>query len=291
MELPVAPAPRDRVRPATRALCAFVTPFLLVGFVLLYFWSSAEDTGRLFAWRISPDFTAMMLASAYLGGAYYFARALYADRWHRIAGGFLPVTLFASLLGVATIVHWDRFVHGNVAFWIWTGLYVSAPMLVLLAWWFNRAESVPVAPDELLLSGAEAGTIAAVGILACLVALVLFVAPGWAATVWPWSLTPLTARVVGAIFALGFAGIEVLADRRWDSARLLVQVALIMLGLMGVAALRSLNDFDPQRPLSWLMGIGMPATTAALVVLYVVHERRAGSGPVERRGPDARPVD
>ena len=57
MELPVAPAPRDRVRPATRALCAFVTPFLLVGFVLLYFWSSAEDTGRLFAWRISPDFS------------------------------------------------------------------------------------------------------------------------------------------------------------------------------------------------------------------------------------------
>jgi hypothetical protein len=39
------------------------------------------------------------------------------------------------------------------------------------------------------------------------------------------------------------------------------------------------------------MGIGMSATTVALVGLYVVHERGAGSGPVERRGPDAYPVD
>ena len=104
---------RDRVLPATRALAVFIVPFLLTAFVLLSFWPSADDTGRLFAWRIAPDFTSMMLASAYLGGAYFFVRAASASRWHRIAGGFLPVVLFSGLLGVATAAQW-RWDHKTV---------------------------------------------------------------------------------------------------------------------------------------------------------------------------------
>ena len=54
----------DRVLPATRILSIVIIPFLVVAFVLLYFWPSADDTARLFAWRIVPDFTSMLLASA-----------------------------------------------------------------------------------------------------------------------------------------------------------------------------------------------------------------------------------
>jgi hypothetical protein len=271
---------RDRVLPATRALCAVIVPFLLVAFVLLYFWPSADDTGRLFAWRITPDFTSMMLASAYLGGAYFFVRAASAPQWHRIAGGFLPVVLFSGLLGVATVVHWDRFVHGNVAFWLWAGLYFAAPLLVLLAWWVNRGQSVRATADDVLLSTPEVAVITAVGVLACLTAALLFALPAWAATVWPWPLTPLTARVVGAIFALGFAAVQLPADRRWTSARLLVQVALIMLALMTVAAARSLADFAADRPLTWVMAVGLPGTLIGLAALYWRREfSRSGSRP------------
>jgi len=31
-----------------------------------------------------------------------------------VKAGFLSVTLFASLLGVATIIHWDKVNHGHV---------------------------------------------------------------------------------------------------------------------------------------------------------------------------------
>ncbi|WP_395725586.1 hypothetical protein [Nakamurella sp.] len=274
----IGSTPRDRVLPATRALCMFIVPFLLVAFVLLYFWPSADDTGRLFAWRIAPDFTSMMLASAYLGGAYFFARAVAATQWHRIGGGFLPVVLFSGLLGVATVLHWDRFVHGNVGFWLWAGLYFTAPLLVLLAWWSNRSQSPPATVDDVLLAGPEVAVIAAAGVLACVTAVVLFVLPGWAATVWPWPLTPLTSRVVGSIFALGFAAVQVLADRRWTSARLLVQVALIMLGLMTVAAVRTLGDFAADRPLTWLLAAGLVGSLVGLAALYGRREiSRAGS--------------
>src|SRR6478672_10326685 len=85
----------DRVLPITRALSIVIIPFLLVAFVVLYFWPSADDTARLFAWRIVPGFTSMALASAYLGGAYFFLRAAWAKQWHTVGGGFIPVALFA----------------------------------------------------------------------------------------------------------------------------------------------------------------------------------------------------
>ncbi len=108
------PGPRaatDRVLPITRALSIVIIPFLLVAFVVLYFWPSADDTARLFAWRITPGFTSMLLAAVYLGGAYFFLRVVVEREWHRIAGGFIAVGCFATLMGVATILHWDKFIH------------------------------------------------------------------------------------------------------------------------------------------------------------------------------------
>ena len=50
--------------------------------------------------------------------------------------------------------------------------------------------------------------------------------------VWPWALTPLTCRVVGAIFCLGSAGLGVVPDPRWLTVRLMLQVEVLMLALM-----------------------------------------------------------
>src|SRR6185312_13580995 len=124
----------DRVLPTTRALSIVIIPFLLAAFVLLYFWPSADDTARLFAWRIVPGFTSMVLASVYLGGSYFFVRVARAAEWHTIGGGFVPVGLFASLMGIATIAHWDRFIHTNLAFWLWSALYFTTPILVFAVW-------------------------------------------------------------------------------------------------------------------------------------------------------------
>src|SRR3954452_692349 len=99
----------DRVLPVTRVVAAAIIPFLLLAFAVLYFWPS--DTGRLFAWPIKPPLTAMVLASVYLGGAYFFLRAARASSWHTIKAGFPPVATFAGLLGIATLVHWDKFSH------------------------------------------------------------------------------------------------------------------------------------------------------------------------------------
>src|SRR5690242_3228272 len=99
----------DRVLPVTRWVAAIIVPFLVAAFIILYLFP--DHTLALFAWGIQPRMSAMMLGAAYIGGAYFFVRVATNARWHEVHIGFLPVTTFATLLGIATILHWDRFNH------------------------------------------------------------------------------------------------------------------------------------------------------------------------------------
>jgi hypothetical protein len=266
--------PGDRVLPVTKLLSLVIIPFLLVAFVVLYFFPSANDTANLFAWRINPPFTPMILASVYLGGAYFFVRAAREKEWHRVAGGFLAVGSFATLMGIATIIHWNIFIHSNVAFWLWAGLYFTTPFLVFGVFFRNRREESKATPSDLLLSPMTARVIGAVGVAAGLGSAFLFLFPKAAMKIWPWALSPLTARVMGAIFALGIAGIGAFTDKRWSGARILLQVAGFMLALILIAALRAHDNFDTSRPLTWVFGIGFLGLAASIGVLYVQMEAR-----------------
>jgi len=262
----------DRVLAYTRVLSLAIVPFLLVAFVLLYLFPG--DTKRLFAWTIKPTMTPMVLASAYLGGAYFFIRVLREPRWNVVKTGFLSVALFASLLGVATIVHWDKFNHGHVAFWLWAGLYFAAPFLVLGGWLANRRFAAPAGVDEARLGAVARWIVGLIGLLALVQGMVMFLAPTQVIAIWPWTLTPLTCRVMGAIFCLGSAGVGVLVDPRWTTVRLMLQVEALMVALILIGAARARAEFDTGRPLTWLMLGGFVAVLLGSMYLWYTMEIR-----------------
>lgn len=266
----------DRVLPATRVLAVVLVPILLTAFVILY--GFPGDTERLFAWTIKPDLTPMVLASAYLGGAWFFVRVTRERRWARVGAGLLSVTLFAALLGVATVIHWDRFNHAHVAFWLWAGLYFTAPFLVLAAWVANERVAAPPRHDEVCLGQVARVVVACGSGLALVQGLVMFVAPRVVIPVWPWQLTPLTCRVVGAVFCLGSAGLVVLRDRRWVRLRLMVEVEVVMLTLILVGMVRARADLHPDRPLTWVLVSGFVATLVASVLFWRAMDARERVG-------------
>jgi hypothetical protein len=272
----------DRVLPPTRVLAAFITPFLILAFFVLVPWPT--DTRRLFAWHITPTMTPMVLGSVYLGGAYFFVRVVRARQWHVVAGGFLPVAAFATMMGITTVLHWNRFIHTNVAFWLWVALYFSTPVLVLAAFLRNHREYRPATGDELLLGPVAAAAIVLSAALSTVMSALLYLFPHRAISVWPWPLTPLTARTLGAIFVLGIAGFGAWRERRWTAARILLQVAGVMLLLILIAGLRAHREFDTGRPLTWLFAIGFPATVLVLALFYYRMETRyrARAGSTDR---------
>jgi len=262
----------DRVLATTRALAAFIVPFLVVAFVVLY--GFPHDTKRLFAWDIHPALTPMVLGAVYIGGAYFFVRAFQATEWHTVKVGFIPVTVFASLLGVATVLHWDRFIHTNLAFWLWAGLYFTTPFLVLGTWLRNRGVEPAPGTDELRLAPAARVVVGVTGALSLALGLFLFLRPTPAIDLWPWTLSPLTARVMGAVFALGVAGLVIVADSRWSTARLMLQTEEVMVFLILLAAGISHGDLDGSRPLTWVLGAGLLAVLAGSLWLSATMDRR-----------------
>lgn len=264
----------DRVLRYTRGLAIVVVPFLVVAFIILTLF--ADRTGELFAWPIKPPMTAMMLGAAYLGGVYFFTRAALARQWHTIKAGFPPVMVFAALLGVATLLHWDRFTRDHISFVTWAALYFTTPFLVFGAWWLNRsADPRTPAAGEVRLSATLRRVLGAVGAVTLAIGLLLFIVPQLMIGGWAWPLTPLTARVVGAMFALpGLVGLGLAFDARWSAARLILQAQIISIGFILIAVARDWADFDQTHIATWLFVGGLIVLLIGLSALYVFMEMR-----------------
>lgn len=268
----------DTVLFSTRVLAAVIVPFLVLAFFVLVPWPT--DTKRLFAWQIKPTMSPMVLGSVYLGGAYFFVRVVFARRWHTVAGGFLPVATFATLMGVTTILHWHRFLHGNVAFWLWVALYFTTPVLVFAVFLRNQRAFGREPDSSGQITAVTAAALVASGLASIAMCVFLYLFPSRGVAVWPWHLTPLTARMLGAIFALGGAGVGAWWERRWSAIRILLQVAAFMLVLILIAAVRAHSQFDTSKVLTWIFLVGFTVTTVALAGLYLRMESRAVPGRV-----------
>ncbi len=267
----------DRVLRPTRWVAAGIIPFLVAGFLVLYV--VPGRTGELFAWPIAPTMTAMLLASAYAGGVWFFVSVLRVRQWHTVGEGFPPVVVFAGLLAGVTFLHWDRFTHGHVAFWVWTAVYVMAPFLVAWVWLVNRRTAAPPGPDEPRLSAWTRRVFVAGGVVSMSLGVVLVVVPGLVSSVWPWAITSLTGRVVGAVLCLGVAGFGVLRDDRRSSVARLVEVAMVMAAFVAIAMLRAREQIGWNRPLAWAMVAGVAVILAGGGVLLT--RFRSASRPVD----------
>ena len=264
----------DRIRPFTRVVAAVVLPFLAAAWILLYL--LPNDTDALFAWTIAPSLTAMLLGSAYVGGIWFFVQVLRAGRWHRVKYGFPAVLVFAALLAVATLVHWDRFHFGHISFLTWATLYLTTPVLVAVAIVLNWGAD-PRADDErdYAIPLVPRFAIAAVGLVSLICGVVIFIAPGLVAGAWAWELTPLTTRVVGAVLTLpGMVNLWMLRDARWSAFRWIFQAQIVSLVFIVVALVIARGDLAASLAAPAFV-VGMVVSLVVYVALYAYCERES----------------
>ncbi len=286
----------DRVLKPTQIVSVAIIPVLVAAFVILYLFPSR--TRQLWAWEMHPTMTAMVMVGGYLSGAYFFYRAATVEQWHRIGLGFVAITAFATMLAIATIVHWDRFNHGHVSFWAWGLLYLSTPILLPWLWLRNRSHDPHVLePGDRLVPTPIRVAMVAVGAAQLTVAAVMFLRPSAIAGHAPWTLTPLTCRSLSAFAA--FPSIIYLAfafEKRWSSFQILIEVAIAGMALIGIAAIRAHAEFDGSEALVWGWRIGLAIALVLFVALRLAMARPAGVsvgddavvGPSTRRGGNVR---
>lgn len=253
----------DGILPATRWTAVGILPFLVVAAALLF--AFPDRTGELFAWAIAPPLSAYLLASAYVGGVWFFVSTARAWRWDDVKHGFPAVVVFAFLLLVATLLHLDRFSQ-NLSFAVWFALYATTPFVVAVLGVLESRRRRPASgEDDVVVSRPVRVVLVLVGGAAAVTGLAMFLFPDAVIPVWGWELTPLTARVAGAVLTLtGVVNGALARDARWSAFRVLFQAQLVSLVAIAVSLVLGGGALMWERPAA----AGFVALVGVALVLY-----------------------
>jgi hypothetical protein len=196
----------------------------------------AEDTETSFAWTIEPPLTAAFLGAAYWAALVLIGWSAAQESWAGARAALPPVTLIAVLLLVTTLVHIDRFDMDSLAGPFWLVTYCLVPLLLVVLVWRQLRESGGDGPPGPPLPPGLRALLALQGVVMLGLGAALLVVPDAADELWPWTLTPLTARAVGAfVSGFGVAALHaVVEDDRWRFRG--AALAYLALGLLELLA-------------------------------------------------------
>jgi predicted outer membrane lipoprotein len=191
---------------------------LVQGSILL---AAHNDTSRYFSWTIAVPLTAAFLGAGYLSAAVLESMAARQGSWQRARIAVPGVLAFTTLTLAVTLVHLNKF-HLGVASgltraltWGWLAIYVGVPPVLAFLWW-RQARAVPRAasagPHLPPLVRAVLGVQGAVMLV---LGVAMLAAPVQVARLWPWPLTALTGRAVGA----WLVGLGIIAAQSWYADR------------------------------------------------------------------------
>lgn len=174
----------------------------LAGLQLFVF---TERTDRFFAWTIDPPLTAAFLGAGYWASVAIEWSAARRSLWAEARIAVPAVFTFTVLTLIVTLVHRDRFHFGSEfepvtqsITWAWLGIYTIVPV-VMAVLWIRQASVAGTDPERGAgLAGWLRGLVLVQAVALGLVGLGLLVAPETTLAVWPWTLTVLTARAIGA---------------------------------------------------------------------------------------------
>lgn len=264
-------------RPVTRGmqimlLAASVLVFLIgIPLVLL-----TTQTESYFAWTIGSALTA-----AFLGGAYWSSGVLelMASRekvWARARIAVPAVLLFTVLTLVVTLVHIENF-HFDAPAWhtvagTWAWLIVYAVVPLIMGWLLVRQRT---------LTGGEPPRLAPLPtwirltlVIQALIMLPtgigLFFFPLSVAPIWPWGLTALTGRAIGAwLISIGVIAAHAVYENDWGRLRPFAVSYTLLAVMQLLALLRFGSEIDWVAPAGWvyvlfLLSIGVVGLSGLL---------------------------
>jgi hypothetical protein len=236
-----AAALRPLVPGMRRLLFTAAVLVLLAGLQLFVF---TGRTGTFFAWTIANPLAAAFLGAGYWASVSIEALAARQPLWANARIAVPTVFVFTVLTLVATLLHLGQFHLGGrfgagtqIVTVAWIAVYAVVPLLMLIVL-VVQARTPGVDPPR--SAGLPAWLYAVLGTQAVVLlgfGVALFAAPGQAAPLWPWKLTPLGAQATAAwLISLGVAATHALLER--DARRLRpAAVGYILLAVLEAVAL------------------------------------------------------
>jgi hypothetical protein len=215
--------------------------------------------------------TPIAMGAGYSGGVYFFLRAFLGKQWHRIALAFTSIAVFCWFMAGATLLHLDKFNYKHPTFYVWVIVYALTPVVLPLLWLINRrTDPGTLEPGDILIPRPIRVVLLAASALDIGIGVWMFLFPQSALQVWPWPLTPLTARVLAGWFALsGSITLTMALDKRWSAAEVMIEGGFVYLALLLIGIVRAWSDFDTSNPLTYVYIALIAGSLVGAAALYV----------------------
>jgi hypothetical protein len=162
------------------------------------------QTATYFAWTIKHPLTPIFMGANYLGGLGALW-ALRMNRWSVVRVQMPGIFVFAITQLLATLLHIPIFNWYHPIAWAWLFVYVTSPVATLFVYRTMEKGYAPVMGNGSSLPNSSASIFRLFAALSTIFGAGLILwpfiytipAPGSAVPWWAWTLTPLTAHVVG----------------------------------------------------------------------------------------------
>jgi uncharacterized integral membrane protein len=219
-----------------------------------------EATDRYFAWTIEVPLSAAFLGAAYWGGLVLLVMAARERLWARVRVAVPAVLALTISMFVVTLLHLDLFHLDESA----GGAARAAAYGWIVAYGLVPASLLAFSIRQLKVPGGDPPRIhrlpAWLRVVLCVqaalligLASALLLVPDRVSSVWPWELTPLTGRAIGAWFlGIGVAAGHWAWENAWERVLAVVLSYGVLAALEIVALARYPDAVDWATPQSWV---------------------------------------
>lgn len=253
------PSSKETTRGMRIILYAASILVLSVG-ISLYLLSGQTET--YFSWTINPPLTAAFLGAGYLASFLLEFLSAKETTWARARTAVPAVWVFTTLTLIVTLVHLDRF-HFNApnfitvaGTWVWLAVYLSVPVAMGLLW-VHQARQPGAEPPRIAPLPAWLRILLAVqGAIMLLLGIIMLLFPEAIIPYWPWQLSPLTCRAIGA-WGVGIGIIA--AEAAWENDWLRLFPMMVSYAAYGI--LQTINLLRFSATLTW---------SSSAAILYAV---------------------
>ncbi|HSH01333.1 MAG TPA: hypothetical protein VLL52_02365 [Anaerolineae bacterium] len=243
---------------------------------------------QFFAWTINPPLTATFLGAGYWASTLIEYLASKEPSWPRARVAVPAVLTFTALTFVATVLHIDKFHFGadfawytRIGTWVWLLVYASVPGLMSVLWWRQEKGLGEIATEALPVSAPQPlpnwyrGLLSAQGGAMILLGVLMFIWPVQVAVVWPWALSALTGRAVGAwLVGIGLT----LAHSGWENDWRHIYSSCVSSAVLGILQLLALWRFaDSIHPLTGEIVINWNQPAIWIYLIFFLSTGLAGA--------------
>ena len=182
----------------------------------------------IFTWLELPPLHARFVGAIYAFGAVFMAGCLAARYQAEVRWAVQLIGIWTGMLFIISLLNLNAFDFNLLPVQIWFASYIIYPFL---SFWMTIQQPHLMKADNLpgpnLASWAR-GFLLTQSILFSLLAVLLFIAPAFMTTVWPWRVTPVLAQMyAGPLLSYGLGSLLFSRQEKWLGVRSILPGMLV----------------------------------------------------------------